>query len=315
MSGPDGKPAQAQPARSAPPADTMASHCAITWFHRRILHEKQNSYRWIHAWFVRIRCGNDGERTRHAFCVQPWINQSNFRWPGSQLLDGAAFCDRTDEFAIHAGFRAVDDAGDGDFQREQSARFNLQQQRRRTGKRPGAAERFGSHVQRRLHLHRIRSPPGSFDNLLDFNLRPDWCKTASRFSWRALHKRAAMRQVAGWILGTPMYSTDMASWQAAPYFAAQVGICATVPEPSTAALIGIRIGHGCFLPQKVGVENNSRFYFGNKFGDQRAFFLQFLYRRVNFARLKSLTATPWTISIFWPLLRTGKEQIKFFSMP
>ncbi len=45
--------------------------------------------------------------------------------------------------------------------------------------------------------------------------------------------------IAGWSLGTPMYSTDLASWQAAPYFAAQVGIRATVPEPSTAALIGM----------------------------------------------------------------------------
>ena len=44
---------------------------------------------------------------------------------------------------------------------------------------------------------------------------------------------------AGWILGAPMYSTDLSSWQAAPYYAAQIAVRATVPEPSTAALIGM----------------------------------------------------------------------------
>jgi len=55
---------------------------------------------------------------------------------------------------------------------------------------------------------------------------------------------------AGWSLGTPMYSTDMASWQAAPYFAAQVGISATVPEPSTAAFIGMGLATLVFWRRK-----------------------------------------------------------------
>jgi len=43
---------------------------------------------------------------------------------------------------------------------------------------------------------------------------------------------------AGWALGAPMFSTDLAGWQAAPYFSAQVGIRATVPEPSAFVLMG-----------------------------------------------------------------------------
>ena len=42
----------------------------------------------------------------------------------------------------------------------------------------------------------------------------------------------------GWSLGTPMYSTDSANWQAAPYYAGQIAIRATVPEPSAAVLLG-----------------------------------------------------------------------------
>ncbi len=44
---------------------------------------------------------------------------------------------------------------------------------------------------------------------------------------------------AGWILGAPMYSTDLSSWQAAPYYAGQIAISATVPEPSACVLLGL----------------------------------------------------------------------------
>lgn len=56
---------------------------------------------------------------------------------------------------------------------------------------------------------------------------------------------------AGWSLGTPMFSTDLTSWQTAPYFAAQVGIRATIPEPSAAALIGIGLVTFVFWRRKL----------------------------------------------------------------
>lgn len=43
----------------------------------------------------------------------------------------------------------------------------------------------------------------------------------------------------GWGLGAPMYSTDSASWQPAPYYAGQIAIRATVPEPSAGVLLGL----------------------------------------------------------------------------
>jgi hypothetical protein len=43
----------------------------------------------------------------------------------------------------------------------------------------------------------------------------------------------------GWSLGAPLYSTDSANWQAAPYYAGQIAIRATVPEPSACALLGL----------------------------------------------------------------------------
>ena len=42
----------------------------------------------------------------------------------------------------------------------------------------------------------------------------------------------------GWGLSAPMYSTDSATWQSAPYNAAQVAIRATVPEPPMCMVLG-----------------------------------------------------------------------------
>lgn len=43
----------------------------------------------------------------------------------------------------------------------------------------------------------------------------------------------------GWGLGAPKYSTDAANWQPAPYYAGQIAIRATVPEPSAGVLLGL----------------------------------------------------------------------------
>jgi len=43
----------------------------------------------------------------------------------------------------------------------------------------------------------------------------------------------------GWSLSAPMYSTDLATWQSAPYNAAQIAITAHVPEPSVCMFIGL----------------------------------------------------------------------------
>jgi len=56
-------------------------------------------------------------------------------------------------------------------------------------------------------------------------------------------------------------------------------------------------------------------HFGSKSAtNERSSFNSFTVASI-LPRLKSLTGTPWTISSFWPLLRTGNEQIRFFSMP
>jgi hypothetical protein len=54
----------------------------------------------------------------------------------------------------------------------------------------------------------------------------------------------------GWGLSAPMYSTDLLTWQAASYDAAQIAIRATVPEPSPCVLIGLGLVWLLFLRRK-----------------------------------------------------------------
>jgi hypothetical protein len=54
----------------------------------------------------------------------------------------------------------------------------------------------------------------------------------------------------GWGLSAPMYSTDLTTWQAASYDAAQIAIRATVPEPSPCVLIGLGLAWLLFLRRK-----------------------------------------------------------------
>jgi hypothetical protein len=52
---------------------------------------------------------------------------------------------------------------------------------------------------------------------------------------------------ADWSLSAPMYSTDLTTWQLAPYNAGQIAIRATVPEPSVCMLIGLGLAWLLFL--------------------------------------------------------------------
>jgi hypothetical protein len=54
----------------------------------------------------------------------------------------------------------------------------------------------------------------------------------------------------GWSLSAPMYSTDLATWQTAPYNAAQIAIRATAPEPSTYVLAGLGLAMVLFRRSK-----------------------------------------------------------------
>ena len=54
----------------------------------------------------------------------------------------------------------------------------------------------------------------------------------------------------GWALGAPMYSTDLATWQAASYGAAQIAIRGTAPEPSPWALAGLGLAIFLFRRRK-----------------------------------------------------------------
>jgi len=54
----------------------------------------------------------------------------------------------------------------------------------------------------------------------------------------------------GWGLGAPLYSTDSVNWQAAPYYAGQIAIRGTVPEPPPCVLLGLGLAMILFRRRK-----------------------------------------------------------------
>lgn len=79
------------------------------------------------------------------------------------------------------------------------------------------------------------------------------------------------------------------------------------------AMNGVNGGCGPFKPG-AATGHQSRSYFNKSRTRSRSSFSSLSVASI-LPRLKSLTASPFTMSSFWPLLRTGKELIKPASVP